>query len=180
MKVYIVRHGETDWNKEGRRQGSIDIPLNEKGIEQANILKDKLKDIKFDLCISSPLKRAYKTAEIIYGNDNIITNDLLKERYLGEYEGTTIGNSKFDFYYYMNYKINASDHGVEPFQDLLKRCHIFLEDLKRNYRDYENILIVTHGFCGKCLYYNLVGYNEDTDFSGFKLENCEYFAYVIK
>ncbi len=180
MKIYVVRHGETDWNKEGRRQGSRDIPLNEKGIEQAYILKEKLKDMKFDLCISSPLQRAYQTAQIIYGKDNIITNDLLKERYLGEYEGTTIGDMAFDFYYYMNYKINASDKGIEPFQDLLQRCKIFLDDLKKNYQNYQNILIVTHGFCGKCLYYNLVGYNEDTDFSGFKLENCEYFEYEIK
>ena len=84
--IYIVRHGKTDWNKEGRYQGHIDIELNSTGEEQAQKLYEKLKDIKFDKVFSSPLKRAYKTAQII--TNQKITKDMrLIERYNGELEG---------------------------------------------------------------------------------------------
>ena len=63
--IYVVRHGQTDWNLEGRFQGRIDIPLNEKGKSQAKKTKEKLEGIKFDKVFSSPLKRALETAKII-------------------------------------------------------------------------------------------------------------------
>ena len=58
MKLYIIRHGETPWNAEGRLQGQTDIPLNENGIRLAKITGEALKDVPFDFAISSPLKRA--------------------------------------------------------------------------------------------------------------------------
>ena len=63
--IYIVRHGQTDWNVEGRNQGRTDIELNETGIKQAEEIAKKLEGKKFDMVFSSPLKRAYKTAQII-------------------------------------------------------------------------------------------------------------------
>ena len=63
--LYIVRHGQTDWNVRQLRQGRTDIELNETGIEQAMELRDKLKSVKIDVCYASPLKRAMKTAQII-------------------------------------------------------------------------------------------------------------------
>ena len=79
-KIYIVRHGETDWNKELRRQGRKDIELNEKGEKQAHEIKEKFKNINFDICYTSPLKRARKTAEIIIdGRCEIITENLIIE-----------------------------------------------------------------------------------------------------
>lgn len=63
--IYIVRHGQTDWNLEGRYQGRTDIDLNETGIKQAEKIRQELKSVKFDKVFSSPLKRAYKTAQII-------------------------------------------------------------------------------------------------------------------
>ena len=65
MNLYVVRHGPTDLNKEKRIQGRKGLPLNETGIEQANIAKDLLKDIVFDFVYSSPLERAVQTAKII-------------------------------------------------------------------------------------------------------------------
>ena len=58
MKIYTVRHGQTEWNKKGLYQGKTDVPLNEEGKKQAMLVKEKLKDKKIDLIISSPLKRA--------------------------------------------------------------------------------------------------------------------------
>ncbi len=63
--VYLIRHGETDWNKAGRLQGREDIPLNDAGIEQANSIGKLFIDTGISRIISSPLRRAYYTAEII-------------------------------------------------------------------------------------------------------------------
>ena len=76
--IYIVRHGETDWNKEHRIQGHVDIPLNDQGKLDAKKAKDKLKKVKFDVVFSSPLSRAYETAKIITDNEIIIDKRLME------------------------------------------------------------------------------------------------------
>ena len=93
MKLYLVRHGQTDWNNERRMQGHKNIPMNEVGIQQINDLADRIKkeDIRFDRLICSPLDRAKKSAEIIkdktgYKNDIIIDEDFI-ERSNGLLEG---------------------------------------------------------------------------------------------
>ena len=65
MKLYLIRHGETDYNKMKRNQGQIDIPLNEYGRELARKTREGLAEVPFDLCLCSPLSRARETAEII-------------------------------------------------------------------------------------------------------------------
>ena len=67
MDIYIIRHGETEWNTLRRLQGRSDTELNEVGIRLAEITAEALAEIPFDIAFSSPLKRAYKTAEIIVG-----------------------------------------------------------------------------------------------------------------
>lgn len=67
LKLYLIRHGETDWNKEFKIQGSSDIELNEYGRELAFITREGLRHIPFDIAYTSPLKRAKETAEIILG-----------------------------------------------------------------------------------------------------------------
>lgn len=83
--IYIVRHGQTDWNLEGRYAGRKDVELNAKGIEQAQNIYNELKDVKFDKVFSSPLKRAYKIATII-SDSEIITDERIIERCNGELE----------------------------------------------------------------------------------------------
>ncbi|MCI8446125.1 MAG: histidine phosphatase family protein, partial [Bacilli bacterium] len=87
MELYIVRHGETGYNKMGLLQGKTNIPLNQKGIEQANKTKKELEQINFDIVVSSPLNRAIDTAKIIAPNNEILIDERLNERTLGEYEG---------------------------------------------------------------------------------------------
>ena len=70
-RIILIRHGETNWNKEGRFQGQIDIPLNEKGKEQASKASKYLEEIEFTKAISSSMKRPYETAKIILNNNNI-------------------------------------------------------------------------------------------------------------
>ena len=67
MKLWITRHGQTDYNKMRIMQGAINIPLNETGRAQAEEVRDKLKGISFDAVIASPMDRAVETASIITG-----------------------------------------------------------------------------------------------------------------
>lgn len=92
MDIYLIRHGETDYNKKRRLQGVTDIPLNAKGIELAEKTAKGLQNIRFDKIYTSPLIRARKTAEIIRGERDIpiIPTEGLKEISFGDYEGLTI------------------------------------------------------------------------------------------
>ena len=83
MKIYLMRHGETKWNKRSKLQGQVDIPLAPKGIEQAEMTSEGMKDIPFDHIFSSPLKRAYKTAQVVRRDRpiEIVRDDRLKDEF---------------------------------------------------------------------------------------------------
>jgi len=104
--IYITRHGQTNWNVLRKVMGKIDEPLNEKGIEQAHLTKESLKDLEINLIICSPLLRARQTAEIINEvlNIEIIYDNRLLERDYGEFEGMETKN--FDFWKYWDYYKN--------------------------------------------------------------------------
>ena len=91
MKILVTRHGQTSWNVLGKIQGQTDIELNETGRIQARETGESIKNEDIDLIITSPLKRARETAEIINKNFNvnIIEDRRLMERCFGEYEGLT-------------------------------------------------------------------------------------------
>lgn len=115
---YFVRHGETNWNKETRIMGQKDIPLNEKGIEQAKNAATLLKTVNFTLILSSPLVRAYKTAEIIADQTHkpIIVIDELKECSLGIREGDMRGEWLEDW------KCGAKIEGAESYSEFTARA----------------------------------------------------------
>jgi broad specificity phosphatase PhoE len=95
---YVVRHGETVWNSEGRLQGQMDSPLTEKGLEQARNVAKKLKHISFDAAFSSDLLRAKRTAEIIALEHAIAvdTVEALRERKFGQVEGKKLDELRVD------------------------------------------------------------------------------------
>lgn len=178
MKLYVVRHGQTDWNLNGLLQGNTDIYLNENGINQAKEIQQKLKDIDFDLCYSSPLSRAYDTAKIICGNKTKIEFDSrLEERELGEFEGKH--KDLYDGKFYWDLKINSSDRGVESPRNLLARVTSFYEDILSKHSN-ETILIVSHGAVVRCLNFVIKGYDDDTDIHAFDVPNCHVFEYEIE
>lgn len=81
--IYVVRHGQTDLNKERRMQGRSGLPLNENGLDQAETLREKLQKINFDFVFSSPQERAVQTAEIVTGK-KAVTDARLDVFDLGE------------------------------------------------------------------------------------------------
>lgn len=178
MKLYLVRHGQTDWNLKHKAQGQVDIPLNETGIEQAKNLRTKLKSYDFDICYCSPLKRATQTAEIaVNSHTNIVFVDDLKERSFGELEGTDprTWNMKDNY----DRKLNISTYGIEPINDVLARSKRVLERIKAENTGNARVLVVGHGALLKTLHFNIVGYDDDTDFWSFHLENGEITEYEI-
>lgn len=159
MLLYMIRHGETDWNKTRRLQGQTDIPLNDFGRHLAMETAPALKDVPFDLAFSSPLSRAVETAHIILGDRNIpiIKDSRIEEMCFGSYEGLRckgediqISDPEFDNFF------NAPDRyippeGGESFAEFSKRLEDFLTELytDEKYQD-KTILISTHGaaLCG--------------------------------
>lgn len=90
-KLYVIRHGKTDWNNLRLMQGRVDIPLNEEGRADAFKIASSINLSDIYICFSSPLKRARETAEIIVQNKlEIVYDDLLIERDFGDYEGCEV------------------------------------------------------------------------------------------
>lgn len=181
MKLYIVRHGQTDWNIQHKAQGRTDIPLNETGIKQAKSLCDKIKDIKFDAVYVSPLKRARKTAEIATdGKYEIAFDDRLMERSFGDYEGKEInGWVETTGYDIDDLKLNTNVGNIEPVRDVLARTKAVLDDIKTRHSDDATILIVAHGQVVRGLHHNIMGYTDDADWWSVEYGNAEAREYNI-
>lgn len=143
MHLYVVRHGQTEWNVLKKMQGSADIPLNKKGIQQARQTKNNLDNINLDMIFCSPLIRAKQTAEIINEERNlkIVFDDKLRERNYGEFEGTS--KSSFNYNDFWAYGKNLKYDKAENVQDFFKRIYDFLDSIKEKYYG-KNILIVCH------------------------------------
>ncbi len=177
MKLYLVRHGQTDWNIDHRIQGSTDIPLNDTGIKQAEELAKQLKGKQFDAIYSSPLTRARQTAQILTGRDDLILDEDLRERYFGELEGKHVDWSQIGDD--LDRRLNLKVYGMEPVNDMLARTNRFVERIKSQYGPDVEILIVAHGGILRILHYSIVGYDDDTNFRDTRFENCELREYDI-
>ncbi len=158
MKLYIVRHGETDWNKSRRIQGQVDIPLNEFGKHLAVETGKGLSAVPFEICISSPLGRAVETARLILGGRNVpvITDPRIVEMAFGVWEGGCCSKEgwnlpqEFHDFFEAPERYEAPEGG-EDFYMVRRRLEDFLAELyqKDEWQD-KNILITTHGaaLCG--------------------------------
>lgn len=154
MKLYLIRHGETDWNKIKKLQGAMDIPLNENGEAVAKATCEGMKEIPLDMIFTSPLKRAYRTAELVRGERKIplITDERIREIGFGDYEGVilkaeggNIPDPDFVFFFTKPDQYKTPPKG-ESIPELLKRTGEFLEELKhREDLQDKTILISTHG-----------------------------------
>jgi probable phosphoglycerate mutase len=168
MNIVIVRHGETDWNLDGRMMGQKDIPLNNHGREQAKILRDKLSDLAFDCCYTSPLSRAKETAEIICNQRcGIICDDNLMERFGGTMEGIVV-NDWGDF---------NKDGSAESDASILNRAKQFLETIKQT--NYNCVLVVSHNGLLKNLRHLILEKDGEVDFRDGGLSNCDFESFEI-
>lgn len=174
MIVYLIRHGETDLNRQKRLQGQTDIPLNEYGRHLAEITGQALAEVRFDSVFSSPLNRAVETAKMIVGNRNcgFYTDSRIQEISFGEYEGLCYGAEGFnipdpDFLHFFNApEWYATPPKGENFKDIITRTGAFWRELTDSpeYED-KTILVSTHGCALKALLANICG-TEIRDFWG--------------
>jgi broad specificity phosphatase PhoE len=146
----IVRHGETSWNAEARIQGHTDVPLTEKGIQQARMAGARLKNERFDAVYASDLKRAYVTGEEIasvHGLD-VIPTPLLREANLGEWQGMTLRDVEERFpEQYVEYRRDSIGHrppGAEKLEEVIARCREFIDMAVKEYPD-GKIAVAAHG-----------------------------------
>lgn len=178
MKILLTRHGQTDWNVLGKIQGITDIELNETGIKQAEATREKLLDYNIDLILTSPLKRAKRTAEIIGKDRNIPikVDDGLVERAFGIFEGKT--RQEFNLDEIWDYKLDKQYKNMESVKQVCSRVNTLLSNLKETCGD-KTILLVTHG--GICIpiraYFE--GMPENNILSQFQFENCEVKEYEL-
>jgi broad specificity phosphatase PhoE len=145
--LLLVRHGETDWNRDGRWQGHSDTNLNDAGREQARGVAAELDDI--DVIYSSDLARARETAEIIaeaVGRD-VRTDERLRERSFGAWEGLTAPDIEERFAEDLaSWRLGdgAGPDDAEPFDVFARRVQSFVDDTVARHPD-ETVLVVAHG-----------------------------------
>lgn len=149
MRIYIVRHGETEMNTKGLLQGRLDEPLNRNGRDLAILTGRAIKGFHFDVCISSPLSRALETAEIILresGNDiPISTDERAIEMNFGDLEGGKISQMGVagELFATDPFHFIGFPHG-ETFMDVCERTQDLLKELIKK-DDGKTYLISTHG-----------------------------------
>lgn len=165
MLLYIIRHGETDYNAKGVLQGRMDAQLNESGRSLAAIVGRAMIGVHFDRCISSPLKRAYETAEIVLNHSKnnvpIETDNRILEISIGDYEGHMLSElGETGRLFYSDPFRFPGFPGGERVQDVCERTQNFLWELVSQDDD-KNYLITMHGCALRAMLNPLYDHPED-------------------
>lgn len=157
MKLFFIRHGQTDWNIQGKIQGSYDSELNDIGIRQAKELSEKVieDNYKFSKIYTSQQKRAIKTAQILSEVINIDCTPIegLEEMNLGQWEGLSWAEVKEKFpneygEWYVNRRYTKSPKG-ESYQDVIERVLPVIHKIIE--KNDNNVAIVTHSAVIMCI-----------------------------
>ncbi len=147
----LVRHGETDWNKEHRIQGHADAPLNATGIEQARRLASRLTGTRIDAIYASDVSRTRKTAEVIVEGRGIDVRELsdLRERNYGRWEGVTQEEWQTTdpegFAHWKRSPDTYTPPGGESLEDVLARASRAAGHIKQRHLNDDSIVVVGHG-----------------------------------
>ena len=170
--IYLIRHGQTMLNEQGRLQGRKGCPLNQLGVEQANKLKEMLNDVKFDYVFSSPQERAIETAKIVTGQMPRI------DKRLDVFDvGSADGLIKTEVEYDGLFPNPTIYSGVENPKDYLMRVFAFLNSIKQdeNSKD-KSILVCGHKCTSFAFAYYFRGMPKD-GYANFYLKNGEVAIY---
>lgn len=166
--ILFIRHGQTDCNVKKIIQGQLDAPLNQKGLEQAELTAQKLKDFKIDEIYASPLSRARQTAEVVnkFHRVPIICDDRLKEQNAGDATGMSEHDVTKEMY--EDFMCDPHKYHAESPADLYQRNADFARTLNDQNK---TILIVAHrgNFSMLTRYFQNLSLDDKTD----KIENCE-------
>lgn len=174
MKICIVRHGEVPHNAL-KVYSTENEDLNEKGIAQAEQLKNEIQDLEYDVIISSPLLRTRHTAEIInVKNRDILIDNRLAERNPGNLNGKPINYTNREEYW--NFNSNIQYGTSEDMKTFFKRVFAFLDNLKT--KNYDSVLVVAHSGVSKAFSAYFQGIR-DGKFLEHGLKNCQIKMYEL-
>lgn len=173
--IFLVRHGETEWNSLKKLNSRTDTSLSKNGEEQVKKLSKSLSHIKFDYVFSSPLLRAQQTAKLICKDIKIITSKNLIEADFGDFEGCSAeslerNNPLSVFNKWRNGEKLSTDYNLEPLNVVSERANNFLindlQDLSGN------ILVTSHGYLIRVLLAKCVLGLKEADFKKIWLSNA--------
>ncbi|XP_075514917.1 phosphoglycerate mutase-like protein 4 [Primulina tabacum] len=159
-EIIIVRHGETEWNADGRIQGHLDVDLNDAGRQQAILVAERLsREPEISAVYSSDLKRAFDTAKLIARSCGVleVTKDPnLRERHLGDLQGVIFSEiAKVHPEAHKAFVSNRKDQeipgGGESLNQLYARCTSALQRIAQNHQG-ERVVVVSHGGTIRALY----------------------------
>ncbi len=170
-RLFLIRHGQTKWNKKKIIQGALDIPLNQEGIQQAKAAAKRMSEhYPFDVLFSSPAERALKTAQMINGKSSreILVNPDLKEVDFGSLTSHTLDNlepeqteyiQKFNHFISTNRELGTIRPELpqgELIVNIEGRIHSFINKILSQYSG-QKIAVVSHGGLLKCMVTSLSG-----------------------
>ena len=175
-QLFIVRHGETVWNRDGRIQGHTDVGLSERGIEQATKLAQRLENVPFDAAYSSDLARASATAGLVLRGRDVPLNPTaqLREYHKGAFEGLTEAElrARFPAEYpgYVAKDLDYAPEGGESTRQVSSRMASVICDIKERHLE-DRVLVVGHGGSLRAAMMALLGMSMDANWR-FVFGNC--------
>ncbi len=180
LKLIVIRHAESEWNPIGRYQGLLDPDLTERGVQQAKRLAEALKGENISVLFASPLKRTFKTAQII--GETLGLEPVEEERIIeinhGVWSGMLVEEVKqkfpkdFEMWLKEPHKVKFPDG--ESLQDVFNRVKDFLNDILQKYNE-KTVAIVSHTVPIRCLYCAVL----DVDLSKFWSFGCDNASYSV-
>lgn len=180
--ILLVRHGETDWNRERRFQGHADTPLNETGRSQARALADLLSGHRFHAVYTSPLRRASETASIVSARFALEARELeaLREIDVGDWQGLTVEEVHTRFPQRLDRAWRSGWPNGETHADLAARVLPALLELARAHRG-ERVLGVTHAGPIRAALAAATGLSHEESRARIgPLENCAVFGFAVR
>jgi alpha-ribazole phosphatase/probable phosphoglycerate mutase len=179
-RFFLIRHGETDWNRNFRYQGSSDVPLNDNGLEQARRLGVRFSRVAPDRVFASPLSRARRTAEVIMEHNPadlaIESRDELREISFGIWEGLSIPEIKeIDGETFATWRaapFSCAPEGGETFAEIFERSKLFSEELTKSSAPGENTFIVAHGGVLRAVMAAMMGFGDIDILWKMRFDNC--------
>lgn len=172
ITIYLTRHGQTEWNLEKRLQGRGNSPLTEFGIERAKELSNRVSTMEIDKIYTSPIERAYKTAEIVKGNKEVefLSEEGLMEMSFGDFEGQKIDDlfkidKNFDMNLIMTGNTEIKAPNGETLKEVRERVKVFMDRVIKE-DDEKTIMIVTHGITLKALMHYFKDEEANTEVMG--------------
>ena len=180
MEMYIIRHGLTDWNKNGRLQGRVDTSLNDEGRAQAEAARQRFEElgVKFDRVYTSHLQRAMDTASIVSGRGkgDMILDDRIIEIDYGQMDGLSFDEVTDEMReFFIHPDTVLPPEGVETMEHMTARTAAFLHDVRKWSRR-QTVLVVSHAIVIRAIFAALKGLEKpDAEIWRSRVGNCEIY-----